>query len=118
MDADTDADAGAASAAERPPPLGEHLRAGLLLCRGVSGLNSVVGDCVFNIFVTNTLSAILTSYASFAVVFSDSASHVPALFSTMNLVLTALFLGRLYQLTSTGQRLIRSLEESRFLTPF
>ncbi len=89
--------------------IGEHLQAGLELCRGVNGLNSVVGDCVFNIFTTNTLSAILTSYASCTVLFARSSSHVLPLFSAMNAVLTSLFLGRLYQLTSTGQRLIRSL---------
>ncbi len=52
-------------------------------------------------------AAILSSYASFVVVFSRSASHIPALFSSTHIVLTALFLGRLYMLTSTGQRLIR-----------
>ncbi len=28
---------------------------GLQLCRGVDKLNSVVGDCVFNVFATNIL---------------------------------------------------------------
>ncbi len=31
------------------------MQVGLQLCRGVDKLNSVVGDCVFNVFATNIL---------------------------------------------------------------
>ncbi len=85
----------------------EHLEVGLSLCRLSRNLDSLLGRGLVNLFVTNSLSIVVTAYASMTVLFSGSTSSsaVPGIFSLSNWILTLCFVGRLYAMSSCGQRL-------------